>query len=170
MIRSAGRSLELTEDRFWAIGYGSENIHLLFNLWYRDFNYTPTFASNMPQIDHVFPQRALKTVKSPNPNTGKMDIMKYREGDRNQLANCMLLTAAENGAGGKSDTPPDEWFKDKDKAYLDRHLIPRDQTLWKLDRFEDFITERKKLIKAKFAYLLSVRVDSNVVQSNAKKT
>ena len=76
-----------------------------------------------------------------------MDIMKYRSGDRNQLANCMLLTAAENGAGGKSDTPPDEWFKDKDKAYLDRHLIPRDQILWKLDRFEDFIAERKKLIK-----------------------
>ena len=170
VIRSAGRSLELTDDRFWAIGYSSENIHILFNLWYRDFNYTPTFAGNMPQIDHVFPQSALKTVKSPNPNTGKMDIMKYREGDRNQLANCMLLTAAENGAGGKSDTPPDEWFKDKDKAYLDRHLIPRDQTLWKLDRFEDFIAERKKLIKAKFTYLLSVRGDSNVVQSNAKKT
>ena len=170
VIRSAGRSLELTDDRFWAIGYSSENIHILFNLWYRDFNYTPTFAGNMPQIDHVFPQSALKTVKSPNPNTGKMDIMKYREGDRNQLANCMLLTAAENGAGGKSDTPPDEWFKDKDKAYLDRHLIPRDQTLWKLDRFEDFIAERKKLIKAKFTYLLSVRGDSNVVQSNAKET
>ena len=76
------------------------------------------------------------------------------------MANCMLLTAAENGAGGKSDTPPDEWFKDKIKAYLDRHLIPRDQTLWKLDRFEDFIAERKKLIKAKFTYLLSVRGDS----------
>jgi hypothetical protein len=161
VIRSAGRSLELTEDRFWAIGYGSENIHLLFNLWYRDFNYTPAFASNMPQIDHVFPQSALKKVKAPNPNTGKMNVMKYREGDRNQLANCMLLTAAENGAGGKSDTPPDEWFKDKDEAYLDRHLIPRDPTLWKLDRFEDFIAERKKLIKTKFAYLLSVRIFSD---------
>lgn len=156
VIRSAGRSLELTEDRFWAIGYGSENIHLLFNLWYRDFNYTPAFAGNMPQIDHVFPQSVLKKVKAPNPDTGKMNVMKYREGDRNQLANCMLLTAAENGAGGKSDTPPDEWFKHKDAAYLDRHLIPPDPGLWKLDRFEEFIGERKKLIKAKFAYLLSV--------------
>lgn len=156
VIRSAGRSLELTDDRFWAIGYGSENIHLLFNLWYRDFNYTPAFAGNLPQIDHVFPQSALKKVKAPNPNTGKMNVMKYREGDRNQLANCMLLTAAENGAGGKGDTPPEEWFKDKDAAYLDRHLIPPDPALWKLDCFDDFIAERKKLIKAKFAYLLSV--------------
>ncbi len=155
VIRSAGRSLELTEDRFWAIGYGSENIHLLFNLWYRDFKYVPAFPGNLPQIDHVFPQSALKKVKAPNPSTGKMNIMKYREADRNQLANCMLLTAAENGAGGKSDTPPDEWFKDKDATYLDRHLIPSDPALWKLDRFEDFIAERKKLIKAKFGYLLS---------------
>ena len=163
VIRSAGRSLELTEDRFWAIGYGSENIHLLFNLWYREFHYTPAFPGNLPQIDHIFPQSALKKVKAPNPNTGKMNVMKYREADRNQLANCMLLTATENGAGGKSDTPPDEWFKDKvakDPAYLDRHLIPSDPALWKLDRFEDFIEERKKLIKAKFAYLLSVPATS----------
>jgi hypothetical protein len=82
--------------------------------------------------------------------------MKYRESDRNQLANCMLLTAAENGAGGKSDIPPDEWFKDKDAAYLNRHLVPPNPALWKLDRFEDFIVERKKLIKDKFGYLLSV--------------
>ena len=157
VIRSAGRSLELTEDRFWAIGYGSDNIHLLFNLWYRDFNYTPSFPGNLPQVDHVFPQSLLKKVKAPNPHTGAMNIIKYREGDRNQLANCMLLTAAENGKGGKGDTPPDEWFKEKkEKDYLDKHLIPSDPALWKLDRFEDFITERKKLIKAQFAYLLSV--------------
>ena len=37
---------------------------------------------------------------------------------------------------GKSDTPPDEWFKNKEAAYLDRHLIPHDPALWKLDRFE----------------------------------
>jgi hypothetical protein len=43
---------------------------------------------------------------------------------------------------------------------LERHIIPPDPALWKLDRFEDFITERKKLIKARFAYLLSVQVAS----------
>ncbi len=160
VIRSAGRSLELTEDRFWAIGYGSENIHLLFNLWYRDFNYTPAYAANLPQIDHVFPQSILKKVKAPNPSTGKMNVMRYHEAERNQLSNCMLLTAAENGAGGKSDTPPDEWFKDKDPAYLEQHLVPSDPLLWRLERFEDFIAERKKLIKDKFAYLLSSTIGS----------
>ena len=64
------------------------------------------FAGNLPQIDHIFPQSVLKKVKAPNPSTGKMDLMKYREADRNQLANCMLLRAERNGAGGKSDMPP----------------------------------------------------------------
>jgi hypothetical protein len=41
VVRSQGRSLELTEDRFWQMGYGSDTIHLLFNLWYRDFSHTP---------------------------------------------------------------------------------------------------------------------------------
>lgn len=155
VIRSAGRSLELTEDRFWSIGYGNENIHLLFNLWYREFNYIPAFAGNLPQVDHVFPQSELKKIKAANPETGRMNVMRYREGDRNQLANCMLLTASENGSGGKTDKLPSEWFAAKSEDYLELHLIPRDRELWELERFEDFIAERKRLIKAKFAYLLS---------------
>ncbi len=154
VIRSKGRSLELTEDRFWEMGYGSDTIHLLFNLWYRDFNYTPAYDNNFPQIDHIFPQSMLRKVKMPNPDTGKMNLMKYREADRNQLANCMLLTAAENGAGGKSDTPPEQWFAGKPDTYLDMHLIPKDPALWKLEKFEEFIEARKALIRSKFLHLL----------------
>jgi hypothetical protein len=80
--------------------------------------------------------------------------MRYRDADRNQLANCMLLSREENGAGGKSDTPPDEWFRDKDRAYLEKHLIPDDPGLRGLDRFEDFIAARKELIRQRFSYLL----------------
>jgi hypothetical protein len=156
VIRSKNRSLELTEGRFWDMGYGSDNIHLLFNLWYREFNYTPAYESNLPQVDHIFPQSLLRKVKKANPSTGRLDVMRYHEADRNQLANCMLLTAAENGAGGKSDTPPDQWFvgdRAKDE-YLDMHLIPKDPSLWKLERYDDFIEERKKLIRAHFSSLL----------------
>ncbi len=156
VIRSKNRSLELTEDRFWDMGYGSDNIHLLFNLWYREFNYTPAYESNLPQVDHIFPQSALRKIKKHNPSTGRLDLLRYREGDRNQLANCMLLTADENGSGGKSDTLPAEWFvgdRGRD-AYLDMHLIPKDRALWKLERFEDFVEARKSLIREKFKHLL----------------
>jgi Restriction Enzyme Adenine Methylase Associated len=156
VIRSQNRSLELTEDRLWSMGYGSDTIHLLFNLWYRGFNYTPAYENNLPQIDQIFPQSVLRSVKTANPSTGRQNVMKYREADRNQLANCMLLRAEENGAGGKSDKPLDEWFVGarSSSEYLEMHLIPPDKALWKLDRYDEFIAERKKLIAEKFKSLL----------------
>ena len=153
VIRSQGRSLELTEDRLWNLGYGWDSIHLLFNLWYREFNYTPAYDNNLPQVDHIFPRSKLKEIKIVNPETGRM-VMKYRDVARNQLANCMLLTREENGAGHKTDKTPDEWFSDKDTEYLAMHLIPADRMLWRMERFEDFMEERKKLIRKRFETLL----------------
>ena len=157
VIRSLGRSLELTEDRLWSLGYGSEAIHLLFNLWYREFNYTPAYDNNLPQVDHIFPRSKLREIKVKNPETGRM-VMKYRDADRNQLANCMLLTREENGAGGKADKTPDEWFSDKSAKYLEMHLIPTDETLWRMERYDDFIEARKNLIRKRFEALLTVPV------------
>jgi len=67
VIRTQGRSLELTEERFWQAGYGSNTIHLLFNLWYRDFNHTPAYENNLPQVDHIFPQSVLREQRVRNP-------------------------------------------------------------------------------------------------------
>ena len=154
VIRTQGRSLELTEDRFWNLGYGSDTIHLVFNLWYREFNYTPAYENNLPQVDHIFPRSRLKETRVVNPETGRK-VMKYRDGARNQLANCMLLTREENGGGQKADKTPDEWFSDKGPEYLAMHLIPTDRQLWRMERFEDFIEERKKLIRERFEWLLT---------------
>jgi hypothetical protein len=58
---------------------------------------------------------------------------------------------------------PEAWFPERsaqDPNYLDLHLIPKDPALWKVDRFPDFIAERKKLIRQRFAYLLSVATGS----------
>ena len=154
VIRNRGRSLELSEDRLWGTGYGSNDIHLLFNLWYRQFNHTPAYDNNLPQIDHIFPQSALKKVKRQNPKTGVYNLLKYYDKERNDLANCMLLSKEENGAGGKSDKLPSEWFKDKSDDYLEMHLIPKDPTLWEVDQYEAFLEARRELIREKMANLL----------------
>ena len=65
-----------------------------------------------------------------------------------------VLTANENGAGQKRDTPPQEWFADKDAEYLELHCIPTKKSLWKIENFDDFIAARKQLIAAKFSHLL----------------
>jgi uncharacterized protein with ParB-like and HNH nuclease domain len=156
VIRSKGRSLELTEDRFWQMGYGSDQIHLLFNLWYRGFNHTPAYDNNLPQIDHIFPQSLLRKVRMLNPSNGKKNLTRYRDYERNQLANCMLLTRQENGSGGKGDLSPEQWFVGPraTPSYLETHLIPPDPTLWNIERYDDFIAARKKLIKERFKTLI----------------
>ncbi|MGY3120346.1 hypothetical protein ACVWXQ_004283 [Bradyrhizobium sp. S3.14.4] len=152
IVRDQNRSLELTQERLWQTGYGSRAIHLLLNIWYRDFNHTPAYDDNLPQVDHIFPQKLLKQQKVLSIETGR-PVMKYREGDRNQLANCMLLSREENGAGGKWDTPPSIWFADKDDGYLEKHLIPKNRDLWELERYEDFIEARKLLLVDHFRKL-----------------
>lgn len=149
VIKADGRNLEISKDTVLKTYYGSKQIHLLFNLWY-NFNYQPTYNQNKPQVDHIFPQSQLKKIKVANPETGRMDILKYKWDDRDQIGNCMLLTAQENGSGGKTDILPEVWFADKSKEYLELHLIPQDKELWKLENFEKFVEERKKLIEAKF--------------------
>lgn len=153
VIRAANRSLELTRDALLGEGYGSKLVHLLFNLWYREFNYHPAYINNEAQVDHIFPQSVLKKVRRPN-EEGKLLLTKYYAEDRNQLANCMLLEREENGPAGKCDTEPAVWFADKDEAYLDRHLIPHDRELWQLENYEAFIKVREELIVKKFSYLL----------------
>ena len=154
VIINDGRNLDISADTLLGQYYGSREIHLIFNLWYKDFNYVSAYENNLPQVDHIFPQSLLRTVKDISPETGRRSILHYKWEDRNQIANLMLLTAEENGAGGKWDTPPDKWFQDKDKTYLEMHLIPKDSSLWKLENFDKFIEERKKLILQKFDYML----------------
>lgn len=163
VIRADNRNLEISSDVILNQAYGSRTIHLFFNLWYRDFDYTPAFNGNGPQVDHIFPQSLLKTVKDPNPETGRLNILRYRAEQRDQIANCMLLKADENGFAGKTDTPPSSWFDrarfksdDEHKEYLVMHLIPSDPALWELDRFDDFINARKELILNKFRPMLLV--------------
>ncbi len=154
IIREDGRSLEVTENTILGQYYGSKQIHLIFNLWYRDFNYIPAYEDNLPQADHIFPQSLLRTVKRVNPETGSRNLLKYYQEDRDQIANLMLLTAEENGFSGKRDIPPNEWFTDKSEAYLDMHLIPKNPDLWNLDHYEAFIEERKRLILDKFSHII----------------
>ena len=154
LIRADGRSLEIAPETLWNVRYGSKEIHLLFNLWYRDFNYQPAYQNNLPQVDHIFPQSALRKIKRENPSTGRMDLLRYYAEERDQLANCMLLTAEENGFSGKCDQPPNKWFAGKSDKYLEMHLIPNDPDLWGIEQYEQFVEARKALIEKKFSFLL----------------
>lgn len=150
-IREDQRSLELSENHLFEMGYGSRTIHLLFNLWYSKVDYNPAYNGHLPQIDHIFPRSALRKIKIIEEGVSKQ---RYTVDKINQLANCMLLPRDENGAAGKSDTLPNKWFEDKSIDYLELHCIPQNKALWEIDEYENFIDARKKLILNKFGYLV----------------
>lgn len=152
-IEADGRNLQLWgDDLFDGMGYGSGYIHLLFNLWY-DTSYRPAYDGHLPQVDHIFSRSRLQSLKVENPKTGRM-VQKYSSWEINQLANCMLLTAKENGAGDKGDTLADVWLRDKDDAFLELHCIPKKKSLWKLENYAAFVEARKDLIRERFAEIL----------------
>jgi hypothetical protein len=150
-IREDQRSLELSENHLFEMGYGTRTIHLLFNLWYSKVDYNPAYNGHLPQIDHIFPRSALRKIKMIEDGVSKQ---RYTVDKINQLANCMLLPRDENGAAGKSDTLPNKWFEGKSLEYLELHCIPQDKALWDVEEFENFIEARKQLILNKFGYLV----------------
>lgn len=144
------KTLDITRENILAAGYGTANarrkLYLLFNIWYEKFNFSPTFKDNEPNIDHIFPKSKLKTVKVVSEKSNRRSVLKYKVNDINQIANCMLLPRKENMMGNKGDKLPEEWFKDKSDKYLEMHMIPKDKTLWSLEKFDEFIEVRKELI------------------------
>jgi len=154
IIKEDGRSINISENQLLNLQYGSKEAHLIFNLWYKDFDYSPSFKGNDPQVDHIFPQSELRKHKNINPDTGRSSIFIYPQNIRDQLANLALLTSRENGASGKLDILPNEWFRDKTKEYLDMHLIPKEKELWEVENFDKFIEKRKQLIIEKFGNLI----------------
>ena len=149
IIREDGRSLELTPTTLLAVRYGKPLSHLIFNLWYRDFDYHPCLEDNLPQQDHIFPQAALRNEKVANSATHRL-VMKYDAADRDQIANLALLTAKDNGFNGKSGELPETYLARQTPGFFEQHLIPKDPQLWKLENYDGFIEKRKSLILEKF--------------------
>jgi len=152
LIMNKGRSILVTRENLLHTSYTDKQLYLIFSIWYQNFDFNPAYDGNLPTVDHIFPQSRLKKIKTTNLQTGRM-VMKYRTEDRDQLANLMLLSKEMN-VEEKHSLPPDEWIQhrmsDVDKEI---HLIPKDPALWKLERFDDFIEARKKLITEKFSAL-----------------
>jgi hypothetical protein len=149
IIRADGRSLEVTPETILGARYGKALSHLIFNLWYRNFDYQPALEDNLPEQDHIFPQWVLKQQKALNADTGRM-AMKYDARERDQIANLALLTSRENGFAGKSGQLPEQWLAEQDDAFFQLHLIPKEPELWKVDNYSAFIEARRKLILEKF--------------------
>ena len=105
---------------------------------YLIYNGQPTVRSE--DIDHIHPYSLLKRAG-------------VDESRINNIANYQLLDSGTN-RGIKNGKELADWIQicidnSIQKGYLERHLIPRDTSLWKTENFDQFFVERSKLIAAK---------------------
>jgi uncharacterized protein with ParB-like and HNH nuclease domain len=126
------------EDFLW-IKYGRQQTFLALSLLYDDNKWgTISF-----QQDHIFP-RALFTQE----NMDKAGISSDRQKDYLEWMNCIgnlqLLLPKENQE--KLAQPFDIWIHTRDVCFKKRHMIPLDESLYKFEKFDEFVMEREAFI------------------------
>lgn len=95
---------------------------------------------------HIFPSALLYREKTKGGGGYDADNAGHRQ-LVNEIANRAFLTAESNW--DLSDTPPVDYLPNIENAYpgaLKNQFIPTNPELWKLERFEEFLAERRKLI------------------------
>lgn len=99
------------------------------------------------ELDHIFPKSKLsEEYLIDEANFSREKAKKVNEsGD--MLANLQLLRKGENQK--KSDESPSEWLPTRTSGYLQRHHIPEDENLFKLENVDKFFERRKSLMISK---------------------
>jgi len=101
---------------------------------------------------HIFPQTVLyKSGYDPENHLHRVII--------NEIANRAFLTAETNQ--GLADQSPEVYLPQVEAAYpgaLAKQFIPMDPTLWKIERFPDFLEARRSLIAHKINEFLDALI------------
>ena len=97
------------------------------------------------QNHHIFPTSRLR-------KEGGYDAKNYLHKQiMNEIANMAFLTADTN-IKKISDKIPKEYFPEIERRFpgaLEKQLIPLDENLWEIDRYEDFLRKRREMIAEK---------------------
>jgi len=133
------KSMEIRDDKFDQFQYRSKESHLFLALCYRfAINFNPIMKGNVPEQDHIFSKFELEAAGVPDDKI-------------NCIYNIRFVTQTDNRK--KSKTPFLEWANDlktnKDLVFK-VHNIPNRN--WKVEDFETFLQERKKLLLANLQY------------------
>ncbi|NPA70175.1 MAG: DUF262 domain-containing protein [Crenarchaeota archaeon] len=140
-LRKSVGELKVSEETYR--GSGSDKIFLLYTVLRfnkaRDFYDKETLISSLnATIHHIFP----------------INIIGGRYGRNmvNDIANMTLLLSKSNESIRES---PRIYLKRIPPEILRAHLIPEDRTLWREEKFKDFLEERRKLLVNAINSLLS---------------
>jgi hypothetical protein len=104
-------------------------------------------AQNL-EFHHIFPKARLRE---------RYDLHQdYRL--VNQVANLAFLSAKANGS--ISDQAPTDYLPGIDASHLRAQHVPTDRSLWEVERFEDFLRERRTMLADAINQLLQSLTDA----------
>lgn len=150
VVKRSGRTATFDEyaiDDVLALTYGRERTFLALTLLY-DENGWGTISYHQ---DHIFPQSLFKNLDKDAYYLSKQHRFLTK---MNSIGNLQLLISHENEA--KLNKPFDEWISTRDAGFKKRHMIPEDPSLWKFERFDDFVSAREALISERLTKLFSI--------------
>lgn len=133
-------------DNFLEITYGKQTTFLALSLLYDD----NSWGVSPHQQDHIFPKSLLQPRRLERAGIPSEKHDRYQE-LVNRLANLQLLLAHENQE--KSDQDFFDWLSTRDPSFRQRHLIPQDDEVLRLEKFEEFIVARESLIRERLRKL-----------------
>ncbi|HEG43605.1 MAG TPA: DUF262 domain-containing protein [Phycisphaerales bacterium] len=133
-------------DNFLELTYHKRVTFLALSLLYEE----NAWGTMQFHKDHIFPQDTFKW-KNLKDKGFTDDVCAEFINLKDNIGNLTLLLGHENIE--KRNKPFEEWIKTRDESFLDKHLIPRDEKLWKLENFEDFVVAREELFKNRLIQL-----------------
>jgi hypothetical protein len=137
-----GFSPDVVESLLDETTYRSQKSFLLLSLLY----YPEPVKQNVTyQRDHVFPKSMLEVDTLVDDHGLSMEQAQRCKNLRDKVANLQLLTPQENA--DKSDIEFEEWITTRTDDYYDRHLIPTDERLYRVENFPEFVERREQLIR-----------------------
>ena len=157
-IIKAERPLEITSDEFDGVGV----LHPLFSLmrWYFKSKGAICLSTGLSirknmgkryvlEWDHIFPYGLLK-------ERGYDINNRFKYARAQEITNRAILTQTANRS--KAAMQPDVYLKQVKEQFpssLKLQSIPEDEMLWKLDKFEAFLEERRKILASELNEFLN---------------
>ena len=127
---------------------GSKRTFLALTLLYPETDW----GNLQYEQDHIFPSNLLKEQDLREEGLPEDKIQRFLE-ERDKLPNLQLLTENENKT--KQDTSFENWVSSQNEQFYDRHFIPEQSEYHKLENFDQFVDERREMIKDHLLTLLS---------------
>lgn len=144
-LLSHGKSLTFIEeevrDMVQKLNYGNKRVDVFLSLLYFP---EPANQHEIFEVDHIFPRSKLDQETLVDEYDMDLARASRYEKLRDNILNLQFLTPQENSE--KSDQNYVDWIESRHDSAMVRHYIPKDDGLYTVRNFEDFLNQREDLI------------------------